>query len=87
MDRKSAIKIVSELNCGYQEDLIAKIGERYFHQFSMMGFIKKGVTSAEGKSRPSWKITEQGKMQSDFYRDPTPEEVREGMLLYSLGVL
>lgn len=86
-DRKEAILYVAQKRNGTRDALIHKIGKDFYNQFCRMGFIKKGISVAEKKKAIStWHITELGKKQTDFYREPNPEEKERGQVLFSLGI-
>lgn len=67
--------------------MVHKIGEDLYNQFCRMGFIKKGVSFAEKKVLTStWQITESGKKQKEFYREPNHGEKELGKIYFSLGI-
>ncbi len=86
-DRKDALMFIANKQHGSKKELIGQIGEKFFNQFCRMGFIKKGVTqNMDAKVSSTWKITELGKEQREFYREPTQKERLEGACFFALGV-
>lgn len=86
-DRRDAILYIAEQRRGTKDALIHKIGEDFYNQFCRMGFIKKGVSIAERKAPTStWQITELGKKQKEFYREPNHREKELGKIYFSLGI-
>lgn len=78
LTRKEAVQYLAQQGEGGNTELIEKIGEDLFEQFSCLGFIKAG--------KKTWKITQTGIRQNYFYREPTDEEKKFGRLLHRLGV-
>lgn len=86
-DRKDAILYIAGQGHGTKESLISEIGEELYDQFCYMGFIRKGVTvTGQEKPASTWRITELGKKQKDFYREPDQREKELGKLYFSLDL-
>ncbi len=86
-DRKEAILFIANKQHGSKNELINQIGEKFFNQFCRMGFIKKGVTQNLGAQvHSTWQITQLGKEQQEFYREPNSRERQDGRCFYALGV-
>lgn len=84
-DRREAIRHIAKLEKGRREDLTAAIGNELYEQFIRLGFIKNCYDGLNPKT-PSWKITESGRRQYNFYRAPTEEEAALGRFYHSLGL-
>lgn len=85
-DRKDAMLYIAKEHQGTKDVLVKEIGEELYEQFCRMGFIKKGITSQDKILRSTWQITESGRRQSFFYRDPNQEEKKLGQIYNSLGI-
>ncbi|MDR0660034.1 MAG: hypothetical protein LBG19_04370 [Prevotellaceae bacterium] len=71
-----------------QEALINAIGEDFFHQFSVMGFIKRGVVVNERSPIPTWSMTQAGINEYNFYfskPNPSDQDLELARLLVDLG--
>lgn len=66
METKEAIKIIVDKKQGSSSELKLLIGDDTFQNFCLIGFINNNFNH--------WKITELGKKQWDFYREPTFKE-------------
>lgn len=83
--RKSAILYINEWKSGKRDDLVKNIGSKFYAQFGLMGFIKQGVTYKDDNTCepvPTWRITELGKGQMEFYRNEPTKEEQELIDLY-----
>jgi hypothetical protein len=85
MTREEAIAIVFVSKKGTKEDLIFSIGEKFYSQFCLMGFITQGFSLVDEKPVNTWSITERGNSIHNFYRRPTENEKLMGRYCNSLG--
>lgn len=65
--------------------MTAAIGNELYEQFIRFGFIKN-CCDGLNPNTPSWKITESGQRQYNFYRAPTEEKAALGRFYLSLGL-
>ena len=77
METKEAIEIIFDLKQGNSTDLKSLIGKERFEGYCLMGFINDNFNH--------WIITELGKKQLDFYREPTFREKILGYMLWGRG--
>jgi hypothetical protein len=77
-DRRKALLHLAHIQQGNWADAQERIDPKLLQQFYVLGFIRH-----EGDK---WQITSIGIKQSLFYRDPTPEEREEGLLMHELNI-
>jgi len=77
-DRKKALLHLVKIQQGDWADAQSLIDAGLLQQFYNLGFIRH--------IDDKWQITSIGVKQSLFYRDPTPEEREQGLLLHKLGI-
>ena len=82
MNKIEAIEFINNQVNGTKTELIKEIDKDLYEEFCLLGYIKQGLN---GHHQATWKITEQGKSQHDFYREPTQMEKVYGRHLASLG--
>jgi len=82
MNREYAIKLIHSECSGIKDELVSKISSEMYEDFCLLGFILQGVNDVGERT---WKITECGKKQFDFYREPTLDEQKMGIYLASIG--
>jgi len=64
IDRKVAYEFLLSKKCGFKNVLIEIIGDNFFNEFRLIGYIKEGMNS-DWKER--WAITDLGESQMTSY--------------------
>ena len=77
-DRRKALLHLVQIKQGDWADAQSVIDSELLQQFYNLGFIRH--------IDDKWQITSIGVKQSLFYRDPTPEEREEGLLMHKSGI-
>lgn len=77
-------KIIGETKQGDAKSLIKSIGFKMYQHLVAMRFIKE--YNPANKTEKLWKITDVGRAQKEFYREPTDLEKEDGRILAGLGV-
>lgn len=77
-DRRKALLHLVQIKQGDWADAQSMIDSELLQQFYNLGFIRH--------IDDKWQITSIGVKQSLFYRDPTPEEREEGLLMHKSGI-
>ncbi|MBR6355216.1 MAG: hypothetical protein IKR92_00030 [Alphaproteobacteria bacterium] len=76
---REALLFLVQKQQGQWNELQSQIEPKMLDWFKTMGYIRHG--------KDKWQITSAGVKQSLFYREPTPEEREQGLLMYQLGIL
>ena len=77
-DRKKALLLLVQMQQGNWTDAQSQIDFELLQQFYNLGFIRH--------VGDKWQITSIGVKQSLFYREPTPEERKQGLKMQKLGL-
>jgi hypothetical protein len=84
-DRKEAIELIYLKNKGKKTELVGEIGSKLYQQFCSMGLISQGISPIDGDSIETWKITEAGKKNYNFFREPSDREKKMSDFCVSIG--
>lgn len=79
-----AFKIICVTKQGDVKSLIKNIGFKVYQHLVAMRFIKE--YNPANNTEKLWKITDVGRAQKEFYREPTDLEKEDGRILAGLGV-
>ena len=79
-----AFKIIGETKQGDAKSLIKNIGFKMYQHLVAMRFIEE--YNPANNTEKLWKITDVGRAQKEFYREPTDLEKEDGRILAGLGV-
>lgn len=79
-----AFKIIGETKQGDVKSLIKNIGFKMYQHLVAMRFIKEYCPA--NNTEKLWKITDAGRVQEEFYREPTDLKKKDGRILAGFGV-